>query len=417
LFGIRHNYMSRGLTQWARPSHEGSEAPTNAETRARSKEAVRRFNLSATLAVIHEHGPVSRAQLIKALGLGRTTVFELLGQLTELGLVEDGAPVDQVGAGRPSLYVKASGSIGAFAVNPELDVLTVGIATLDGQLTTSRTQWTPLGAAETARLAARMLADLRTGRMSTVRIAGVGAGIPGQVAQGSRRVLAAPSLGWNQVDFAAMLADELGMAAQVENNARLVATTEHRLGLARGYRDFVYLFAGAGGIGGGIVSDGRILTGKAGFAGEIGHMRITDPVHDDGRGTVESLIRRDELVASLGRTELDDAELDDLVATANDRTFVITAQRQLRSIGVTLGNLANVLDPHLLLLGGFLGSLYRRFPAVLDEAFRSVALPAVIESLEIRATTHTSENVLRGAAELVFTVLVADPLAVPAALP
>lgn len=390
------------------PATEG-EANTNAGSGARSKTAVRRYNLSAALQAIHDHGPLPRTQLIELLGLGRTTVFELLSHLASIGLIEDGPPVARAGAGRPSLLVRASSAVGALVVNPEVDALTVGIVSLDGQVLVKSRAWAPRDPRSTARLAAQLLAGLRRDEAAPSQIVGVGAAIPGQVAADTRVTLSAPSLGWQHADFTALLAAELGVPAYAENNARLVTTVEQRTGLAKGYRDFIYVFAGAGGIGGGIVSDGHLLSGKGGFAGELGHMQVA--ASGDGHSRpLETLICRDAIVAALGHQELDDATLERLMASATSHSFVGTAQRQLAALGVALGNLANALDPRLLLLGGFLGPLYRRFPGALEDTVRSVALPAVMDALEIRPASHTIDSVLRGAAELVFSALTADPL-------
>lgn len=384
-------------------------AATNSEVMARGRDAGRRMNLSAVLRTIHNHSSISRSRLIKDVGLSRTTVFELLTQLGELGLVEEGPPHDSPGVGRPSLTVRPSSSVGALTLNPEVDRLTVGIATLDGGLTTASRRWVPQRPEATVKAAAVMLSQLRADTEPGLRIVGVGAGIPGQVAAGSGLVLSAPSLGWTDVNLGELMAAEFGAAAAVENNARLVASSELRIGSARGLRDFVYLFAGAGGIGGGIVSDGRILTGKSGFAGEVGWMRI------DGAGgnwrSVEQILRRERLMAALGGpSDADDDELDLLVASATNSKFTALADRYLQVLGVVAGNLANVFDPRLILLGGFFGSLYRRYPGLLEAALRATALPAVTASMEMRATSQTVDNVLHGAAQLVFDRLIDDPL-------
>ena len=379
--------------------------PTNHSLTPRGKEDMRRFNLAAALSIVHDRGPISRAQLFEALGLGRTTVFELLGQLAELGLVTDGKPIEQVGVGRPSLLVHASSSVGAFVVNPELQALTVGICTLDGTLTTRSHPWTPAAPDEAAELCAHLLHELRA-ELAPVQIAGIGAGVPGQVDAHSRIVVSAPSLGWEGVDFARLLAERLKVNSYIENNARLVTATQQRMGVAHGCDDFIYLFANAGGIGGGIVSGGRILVGNGGFAGEIGHIHVADA---KAEGKLESVIRRRDLVAAFGVDDPNDDELDDLVATTFDPEVQKIAQRYLGTLGVVIANLVNTLDARLVLLGGFLGSLYRRFPEEFEGSLRAFALPAVRQSLEVLPTLLTTESVLRGAAELVFADLVADP--------
>ncbi|MBO0727664.1 MAG: ROK family protein [Acidimicrobiaceae bacterium] len=355
-------------------------------------------------------------QLTHKLGLGRTTVLELVGHLAELGLISESHATGTIGVGRPSMVVTATSLMGAFAVNPESDALRVGMVTFDGQVIHSLRQPTAdaLSPEQAAIVAAELINEIRENLPRGFRIAGAGVAIPGQVSRSTGVVLSAPRLGWADCDFKSLLASKTGLSVWLDNNARLVTQAEHRLGTGRGLTDFVYLFAGAGGIGGGIVVDNQVLTGTSGFAGEVGHVRISDSPQPDFLGlpgTFEALIKRDDLLATLGYTNVTDTELDQIIQRADGAEFLGVADRQLQTLGVVLGNLANILDPQMIVLGGFLGSLYRRLPEVLDASVAGVVLPGIGRSLRIRPSTFGPEMVLCGAAELVFSEVVARPLA------
>jgi glucokinase len=102
---------------------------------------------------------------------------------------------------------------------------------------------------------------------------GVGVGVAGQVAAETGVVHFAPNLGWRQVPLQANLSEALGMYVRVDNDVRMATWGEWLFGAGRGCNDLICIFVGTG-IGGGIVSGGRILTGNSNTAGEIGHIII-----------------------------------------------------------------------------------------------------------------------------------------------
>jgi predicted NBD/HSP70 family sugar kinase len=391
-------------------------------SRGHAKDEIRPANLAIALAVIRRSGSISRGDLALALHLGRTTVFELLNELVQLGLVRDSTDSGSGHVGRPSMVVAPSDSVVGFTVNPESDALTVGRVTLGGSITDRRRFPTPapLSPSNAARIAADAIRDMLKTSEPDERIGGIGVAVPGQVVRETGHVIMAPRLGWRDADFGEMLSSVTGLPVWVDNNARLVTEAEHRLGAAKDFRDLIYIFSGAGGLGGGIVLDNRLLLGSTGFAGELGHLRVSESRKVDFlglSGTFEALVQRDELLAVLyeddptdGALDLTDSELNLLVQRSESKNLPALAARHLRVVGEVSGNLANIFNPQAIILGGFLGSLYRRFPDLLDEVLAEVALPAVARSLKVQSSIAGPEMAMLGAAELVFAEVEADPL-------
>lgn len=119
----------------------------SAPFKSQGKEAIRRANLSAALTSVRLAGHQSRSELIKALRLSRTTVFELVGQLVgqlvELGLVTEIESPAASGVGRPSFVVSPDAHVGAIAVNPESDALSIGVVNLRGEILSRKRIATP----------------------------------------------------------------------------------------------------------------------------------------------------------------------------------------------------------------------------------------------------------------------------------
>ena len=106
---------------------------------------------------------------------------------------------------------------------------------------------------------------------------GMGVGVPGPVPD-QARVHGCVNLGWGVVDVAGWLGRRTGLPVRVENDANLAAFGEMWQGAGRGHRNLVMLTVGTG-VGGGVIADGRIVSGWAGAGGEVGHMPV--PWHQD----------------------------------------------------------------------------------------------------------------------------------------
>ena len=174
------------------------------------------------------------------------------------------------------------------------------------------------------------------------------------------------------VDWTELIGDRLpGRSIVIENDANFALLAEHRLGAARGYRHVVMVTLGTG-IGGGIVADGRVQVGWAGFAGEIGHM-VVDPAGPacpcGRRGCWERfasgaglgvLAREAALAGRLGEVvrlaggDPESVRGEDVsaAAAAGDPAARQVIEEVGWWVGFGLANLACVLDPECFVLGG-----------------------------------------------------------------
>ncbi|MBP3604341.1 MAG: ROK family glucokinase [Lachnospiraceae bacterium] len=105
-------------------------------------------------------------------------------------------------------------------------------------------------------------------------VIGVGVGAPGPVdAEGM--VHRAVNLGWGTFSIKDTLEDLLNMPVMAGNDANVAALGEMWMGGGRGYKDLVVVTLGTG-VGGGIIINGKMLTGAIGAGGEIGHIHLDD---------------------------------------------------------------------------------------------------------------------------------------------
>ena len=219
---------------------------------------------------------------------------------------------------------------------------------------------------------ARQVEDVAARCGLDTRTVPLGLGLAGMVARNGHFAFSPHLPGASGANVGASLATALGRGnVVVDNDANLAALAEGRWGAARDEVNYVMVTLGTG-IGGGIVADGRLLRGAAGFAGEIGHMTLVargEPCPCGGRGCWEryasgsALARLAREAARDGRLDLAKFSVDptgEEVAAAADRGDE-GARALLEEMGwwlaAGLANLAAILDTSCFVVGGGLSAL------------------------------------------------------------
>ena len=397
-----------------------------AESRGVAGDEVRRHNLGAVLEHLHMTGPASRSDLVAATGLNRSTIADLVGQLTELGLVVEGPAPSASGPGRPSLVVSASPE-GAAVLAVEIDVDSIAVATLGlgGHVFNRLRVDRPRGrfspeetVQDVARLAAPLLSSLPDDRA----LVGIGVGMAGITRRPDGFVRLAPNLGWHDIPLGNMLAKALDVAVpvRVANEADLGALGEYRRSPRPGVRHLVYV-SGEVGIGAGVIVDGEPLLGADGYAGEAGHTLITPEGVRCRCGVTgcweteageAALVRRIRSLKGKTGTALVEA-VTARMAAGDEETQTGVADIG-RWLGLGIGNLINIFNPDVIVLGGLYSDLYSYLEAAVVGGARSSALAAPFESASIIRGALGSDAPLVGAAELALADVFTDPARIAA---
>lgn len=197
-------------------------------------------------------------------------------------------------------------------------------------------------------------------------VAGVGAGVPGPV-DGEGHVDVAVNLGWKDVQVRDELQNLLGVPAMAGNDANVAALGEMWRGGGLGCKNLVAVTLGTG-IGGGIIIDGKLLTGADGAGGEIGHIHIVDDEpnacgcgnhgcleqYGSATGVVTLAKRRlakDDKASVLRDGELSAKAVFDAVK-AGDEVAIDIAKEFGEILGKGLGMIASVVNPEMFVIGG-----------------------------------------------------------------
>ena len=252
-------------------------------------------------------------------------------------------------------------------------------------------------------------------------ISAIGVGVAGQVAPHSGTVYFAPNLNWKDVPLQGKLQELCQLPCLVVNDVRAATVGEWLFGAGRGSSDLLCLFVGSG-IGGGIVSGGKLIKGHTNCAGEFGHMTIDlhgPQCHCGNRGCLESLaggwgmarrarekIKADPAAHKL-LLELVQGHVEELTAAHLFRAYALKEplavqliEEAQEALVAGAASLLNAFNPERLILGG---GVIDKNPALLDYIRNHVgqrALKTSLSQLKIVSTQLKGDAGMVGASAL-----------------
>ncbi len=229
--------------------------------------------------------------------------------------------------------------------------------------------------------------------------------------------------GWENLPLRDLLAERFGKPAVLQNDANAAAYGEYWVGGASSARSLMFWTLGTG-IGGGIVIEGKLLTGAHSHGGECGHMIVQmdggEPSPHGIHGALElygsalSLVRRCERQLAAGRTSVlsewisHDQELDPkLIARAAEQGDTLADElimETARYLGIGSINMMHTINPEVVLLGGAMTfgrnetELGRRFLAKIKQVVCDHAFPVLAEKTVIDYATLGADAGFIGAA-------------------
>jgi glucokinase len=281
----------------------------------------------------------------------------------------------------------------------------------------------PIGAPNDPELSIDRIKNAISNMLSGInrnRLVGMGAAVAGLVTQGTGVLLTSPNLlAWYNTPIKSIFEKELKLPVWVGNDANLAALGEYTFGAGKDCHDLIYLTVSTG-IGGGIITGGKLLLGTSGFAAEVGHMTIdvNGPRCNCGNiGCLETLASGTAIarfaVERLSRGEK--SAITKLVAGDLSKvTAVIVAQAAQsgdplaksvmdtagKNLGVGVVNLIHIFNPELIIIGGGVS----KSGDLIFEPVRHVMAKRMMRDISVRITTAAlGENSgLMGAVALVL---------------
>ena len=355
--------------------------------RGTNQEFGRPYNRRIVLETIRLHGPITRADIARRVGLTIQTVSTISRELEAQGFITQRRE-EPKGRGYPgtSLAIDPEGgfAVGLHVTPRGLEGALINIA---GEIVARDKRDLPGIDPETAFREIEMLVKALSAERPGGRILGVGMAMPGPFGVETMSFVGPTTLeGWKGVPVRESLATATGLPAFIEVDLAAAAHGERLYGAGRDFRDFYYLYFGVG-LGGCMVHDGVALRGAWGNAGEIGHMPVVpggDPCPCGNRGCLERYV---SLEAYERRTR-----------AVGEAAWLAEVVPIVRSAIVTVENL---FDPQTIIVGGLAQQrLLRKILAAAAPLPNSIAARNDRQGERVLVSAAGEDAVLRGAAAL-----------------
>jgi glucokinase len=298
-----------------------------------------------------------------------------------------------------------------------------GLVNSSGEvLARSRTRMVPRRSAEEGVRAVFAAIDLllRDKRASAARAIGVS--VPGWVDADKGAVLSATNIPcWRNFPLAREIAKRYGLRTRIGNDGNVAALAEAVWGAGAGYRNVFYATLGTG-IGAGIVIDHRIYLGRTGAAGEGGHMTIDfrGPLCGCGkRGCIEAFAsgtaigrraqqrlleggakKSETLELADGKIEAVTCEIVSKAAGRGDKFAAEILKEAAEHLAIWLGNVIELLEPDVIVIGGGIGPLMMSYVGQIREALDTWVINPRWREIPIVGAKYGGESAMVGAAAL-----------------
>jgi predicted NBD/HSP70 family sugar kinase len=407
----------------------------NAPHTATPHGVMRQSNLARVLSAVRDLGPRSRARIAEDTALNKTTVSSLVTELVERRLVvedDSDAPARAGRVGRPSADVALDrSSISALGAEINVDYIAVCAVDLSGSVVVERRvglDTARRGVDEVVQRLVELVEQVAADSRDDGRgLLGLTVGVPGLVSTQDGDVVTAPNLGWSHVPIVTLVQRALSgetLPVHADNEANLAALAEYD---ARrpGVSDLL-LLTGDVGVGAGLVIDGRLHRGHFGFGGEVGHMPLEMHGAQCGCGRRGCWETRVGLTALLnGLADLHDDVLDPTLdvehrlgevvrrAESGDHRTLTALEQVGTWLGIGTATITNVVDPGLVVLGGYFSKLG---PWLLEPMRRELHARAIGHDgaeTQVEVSALGVSAAVRGAAQMSLQTVFDDPTLAP----
>ncbi len=217
-------------------------------------------------------------------------------------------------------------------------------------------------------------------------------------------IVVSPTLGWRDVELGDLLGRELGRPVRIVNDTKAAAWGELKIGAARGEANTFTVLVGAG-IGSAIISDGKLMSGASGVAGELGHIKI---VTEGGRqcgcgekGCLEAYAGGSSLETWMKESSLKGAasDLEEQAHGGNAEAKKIWDFASTH-LALSIANLVTVLNPSFVVLGGGVMTRSPRLVQRVCDTIGERTLAVSRAGLKVALAAHGDDSGAVGAALL-----------------
>ena len=371
-------------------------------------DTIRDINRRIVLNYIRERAGISRAEIALETKLQRSTISLIVEELKTHGLIDESE--GESTGGRPPILLKLrSHKPVAIGVDVSITHTIVGTCDLAGRVLEKVEFATDSNSDITLQ---RIIEGVRHFSERAERPEGIGISLPGLVDPETRSALFIPHFKWRDWLVAEQVEAAVGLPVIVDNDANAIALAELWLGRTetREVRDFIAVLV-EDGIGTGIVFDGLVYHGRAGAAGEFGHMYIgkNGPITCSAGSNEcwEAFASQRATLARYGKLhpqangEVSFAQLVEN-ALKGDKIAIKVLLKTAKYLGRGISNIIKGLSPEVVII---CGEIARAWPLIAQEIRANVEADSICRDLEVPRIIASSLGAtprLRGALSLVL---------------
>ena len=396
-----------------------------------NQEKQQKINRTLVLNLLSLQGLTSRADIAKLSGLQRATITNIVKELMDLGVVvEDGLLAGN--KGRRSIGIRIDGEkFGVVGVMVTREYFGVSLIGLSGEI--HETKYFKLEETDTVYESIyrikKTIHKMMEIRKDFTTLA-IGVAVPGPYKKdGDEIVFVTNLVGWDGVTVSSLLKEGFDIPVYIENDANAGALAQlWNYGKNLSKKEMVYIVAGQG-IGCGIISNGRLLKGAFGIAGEIGHTTINyhGPRCECGNyGCLEMycslLVFKKNIRSRLEKGEASCVReayekegflsIDTLKSAVEKKDALVMEEfdKMCEYLSIGIINVINQLNPELVIIGDVLAEIGGTY--MLEKVKKRIqerVRPIIWEHLQVELNEIPENPILIGAAAIAAQHVFEEP--------
>lgn len=384
---------------------------------------IKAHNTSAILLnLLHADG-LSRVALADMIGVSTTTITNLVAELIEQGIVVEEGILRSGSVGRPQMALQLEAN-SRFALAIQIEAGRARIAISDLRACPIAKQQHNFAVTDSAETVLGEIVTIAQGLIEQHGIDPrllVGAGViaPGLVDPQQGLLISSSQLGWHQLPLRSYFSNAFKLPVRLDNNVRGMTLGEATFGVAQGAAVMVFVYIRLG-VGSGMAVNGRLYHGAAAAAGEIGHATVIleggERCHCGNTGCLETLISESAIIRLaeaiqrqqpkgllaryMNESQLPMIERILAAARAGDSATLAMLQERARYLGITLANVVNLINPHMIVIGGIFAQGQDLLLPTLTQTVAERAFAGLGKEVTIQATQFGDDVGVVGASAL-----------------
>jgi glucokinase-like ROK family protein len=381
------------------------------------------INKKNILRIVIDEGPISRIDISRRLKISRPTTSAYINELFEDGLVEEIGKSESTSSGGKRAVLLQFNNRAGYIFGVMIGVKNIRIALTD--LTSNIIDVIKIPTEEwfgpeavIDKLVSRLREVIKKSGINRKSIIGIGIGATGLVDGKRGLVIFSPNLsGWSNINLKEIIERQINLPVFIENECRVQAIAEKKYGMAKDVSDFVCFETGTG-IGTGVFIDNKLMVGKNGMAGEVGHITTNlggkRVCHCGNVGCLETLCSTNSLIEDIeidieksGKTSeyrKEKLELEDIFRLYHegDRIVVRNVEDNAKYLGIGISDAIKMFNPELVIIHGDVIKFGERFLEVVKKSVTENTFPKVKDNYNIKFSEMGDNVGVIGASSIVF---------------